>query len=142
MDLALVKRPEDGPVDGHEQEREDLEGFLQHGKADATEHLENVVCTLCRPCGRLHLAEGGKVRLDVCIEVGEGERVTRLFGKFREEREERVAAVVHACKIAPVKAQRTATELLCAIPQQLFAVRRRKHIWQEDSRHGANTGEI
>ena len=77
MDLALVERPEDGPVDGHEQEREDLEGFLQHGESDAAEHLENVVRALRGPCGRLHLAECRKVRLDVGVEVGEGKRVAR-----------------------------------------------------------------
>ena len=82
------------------------------------------------------------MRLDVGVEVGEGKRVARLFGKFGEEREKRVAAVVHACKVASVKAQRAATELPCAIPQQFFAVRRRKRIWQENGRHGTISGEI
>ena len=142
MDLALVERAKDGPVDGHEQEREDLEGFLQHGKADAAEHLEDVVRTLRGPCGRFHLAECRKVRLDVGVEVGEGKRVARLFGKFGEEREECIAAVVHACEIAAVKAQRTATELLRAIPEQVFAVRCRERIWQGNGRHGTISGEI
>ena len=75
------------------------------------------------------------MRLDVGVEVGEGKRVARLFGKFRQEREERVAAVVHAREVTPVKAQRATTELLCAIPQQLFAVCRRERIWQEYGRH-------